>query len=363
MSLSRLRLLYIKQIIEEETDEVHGLTLSGIKAKLIERKGFTADDKTLQADMRALQEYYESCKMIFHIPSGKDHTYRLVPVNKELTYQERLYLSDAVQTTKFLSDNQAKMLLAKIVGGHGERFQSKVRLANHARMKNEKIWPSVLTIQKAIEQDVQLRFRYYSFYGASKKKVYRNNGKDLIANPFSTVYYNGMYYMLAMVTREKKVTAFQIDKMEMVEMRTVPRKGIEIYERMKSEEYTKSVFGMDMGDEYGKIIDATLIFKNHLADKVLEQFGHDAFLVKEDDNHFRVTVPVVESQQFYTWLFSLGDGCEIKKPTGLKLRFVDYLARVLQNCGRESGRALRVLLSPEEAMLCNHYRFYRRLKP
>lgn len=363
MSISRLRLLYIKQIIEEETDEVLGLTLSEIRNKLIERHGFTADDKTLQADMRALREYYESCKMVFRVPSGKDRTYRLIPFDKELTYQERLYLSDAVQTTKFLSENQAKTLLQKMVGWHGERFQSKARLVNHARTNNEKVWPSVLTIQKAIEQNVQIRFRYYSFYGASKKKVYRNAGKDLIANPFSTIYYNGMYYMLAVVTREKQVTAFRIDKMEMVEMRSVPRKGVEIYERMKLEEYTKAVFGMDMGDEYGNAVDATLIFKNHLADKVLEQFGHDAFLVKEDDEHFRITVPVVESPQFFAWLFAIGDGFEIKKPTMLKIHFADYTARVLQNFGFYGERAIRRLLPRGERIFFTLPRVSRNQKP
>jgi len=362
MSLSRLRLLYIKQLIEEETDKTHGLTLKQISDHLKDKKGITANDKTLQADMRALKDYYDAIQMELVMPSGKDHTYRLCGVEKEFTFQERLFLTDAVQTAKFLSEKQAKTLLTKIGGSHGERFRNKVRLANHARMPDSEVWKSVLTIQNAIDQDVQIRFRYFT-YDATKKKRYRNSGKDLIVNPFSMVYSNGMYYLLAVVTREKSVTAFQVDKMEMVEMRTVSRRGKEIFEKLKVEDYTKAVFGMDMGDEYGKTVDATLIFKNHLADKVLEQFGHEAFLVKEDDKHFRVTVPVVESQQFYAWLFSLGDECEISRPRGLILRFVDYIAHVLQNCGRESGRALRVLLSPEEAMLCNHYRFYRRLKP
>lgn len=170
MSLSRLRLLHIKQIIEEETDETHGLTLRQISDKLKNEKGITADDKTLQADMRALRDYYDATQMEFIMPSGKNHTYRLCGVEKEFTFQERLFLTDAVQTAKFLSEKQAKTLLTKIGGSHGERFQNKVHLANHARMPDGNVWEAVLTIQNAIEQDVQIRFRYFT-YDATKRNV------------------------------------------------------------------------------------------------------------------------------------------------------------------------------------------------
>ena len=328
MSLSRLRLLYIKQLVEEETDKTHGLTLKQIGDHLRDEKGITANDKTLQADMRALKDYYDAAQMELVTPSGKDHTYRLCGVEKEFTFQERLFLTDAVQTAKFLSEKQAKTLLTKIGGSHGERFRNKVRLANHARMPDGEVWESVLTIQNAIQQDVQIRFRYFT-YGVNKKKVYRNNEKDFIVNPFSMVYSNGMYYLLAIVTREKKVTVFRIDKMEMVEMRTVPRRGKEVFDRIELGDYTKAVFGMNMGDDEGVPILTTMRFENHLVDEILEHFGHDTFIVPVDNNHFKVTVPVVESPQFFSWFAQFGIAATFESSNATRAHFMRYIASIL----------------------------------
>lgn len=362
MSISRLRLLYIKQIIEEETDETHGLTLAQIKDKLKQQNGITADDKTLQSDMRALRDYYETCNKEFCMPSGKNHTYRFCGMDKDFTFQERMFLTDAVQTAKCLSEKQASSLLTKIGGSHGERFQNKIRLANHVRHPNGDVWRSMLIIQRAIEQDVQIRFRYFS-YDVKRKKSYRNKDKDLIVNPYATVYSNGLYYMLAVATREKKVTAYQIDKMELVEMRSVPRRGKEIFERIKLGDYTKSVFGMDMGEEYGEPVLATLIFENRLVEDVLEQFGYDTFITPVDNEHFKVTVPVVESLGFFTWLFRFGNAVEIKEPRSLAYHFVQCVAKSLATFGYKGRNVYFSMMRDKDRGWRWHYDLYRYQKP
>ena len=51
---------------------------------------------------------------------------------------------------------------------------------------------------------------------------------------------------------------------------------------------------------------------------VMDRFGRDIFVTKEDDRHFRVTVNVAVSNQFFGWVFGLGKMVRIVGPESVK---------------------------------------------
>lgn len=63
----------------------------------------------------------------------------------------------------------------------------------------------------------------------------------------------------------------------------------------------------------------------------MDRFGRDVVVIKEDERHFRVTVSVSVSQQFYGWLFGLGKSVRIVGPEsvkeGMKKALADIAAR------------------------------------
>ena len=64
---------------------------------------------------------------------------------------------------------------------------------------------------------------------------------------------------------------------------------------------------------------------------VMDRFGRNVVAIKEDDDHFRITVPVVVSEQFFGCLLGHGKTVRIVGPEkvkeGMKKALEDIVAR------------------------------------
>ena len=74
--------------------------------------------------------------------------------------------------------------------------------------------------------------------------------------------------------------------------------------------YVTSAFGMFCGDAEPVL----MRFENGMAGVVIDRFGHDVIMKRDDEEHFLVSLKVVVSNQFFGWVFGLGDRVEIVGP-------------------------------------------------
>ena len=74
----------------------------------------------------------------------------------------------------------------------------------------------------------------------------------------------------------------------------------------------------------------TMIFQNRMMGAVMDRFGRDIFVTKEDDRHFRVTVNVAVSNQFFGWVFGLGKMVRIVGPESVKEKMNKALEGILE---------------------------------
>lgn len=82
---------------------------------------------------------------------------------------------------------------------------------------------------------------------------------------------------------------------------------------------------------YGaEIMPVTMIFQNRMMGAVMDRFGRDIFVTKEDDRHFRVTVNVAVSNQFFGWVFGLGKMVRIVGPESVKEKMKKALEGILE---------------------------------
>ena len=58
----------------------------------------------------------------------------------------------------------------------------------------------------------------------------------------------------------------------------------------------------------------SLQFDNSLIGVVIDRFGNDVIIVKMDEHHFRITVPVVMSPTFLAWMFQFDDKIRFTGP-------------------------------------------------
>ena len=78
----------------------------------------------------------------------------------------------------------------------------------------------------------------------------------------------------------------------------------------------------------GKQEKVTMVFQNRMLDTVIDQFGKDVWLSKVDDQHFKVTVPVAVSPQFFAWVFGLGNYVTITGPESVVKQMKEMLGKV-----------------------------------
>ena len=65
-----------------------------------------------------------------------------------------------------------------------------------------------------------------------------------------------------------------------------------------------------------------------MLDAVIDKFGMDVWISKLDDEHFKVTVTVAVSPQFFAWVFGLEDFVTIIEPEDVVKQMKDMLGKV-----------------------------------
>ena len=74
-----------------------------------------------------------------------------------------------------------------------------------------------------------------------------------------------------------------------------------------------------------------LVFVNALANVVVDRFGKDVTIRKEDEEHFSVSVNVAVSPQFYGWLAGFGAKAKIVSPKEAAESYREFLKGILES--------------------------------
>ena len=78
----------------------------------------------------------------------------------------------------------------------------------------------------------------------------------------------------------------------------------------------------------GKEEKVEMVFHNSLIDTVIDKFGKEVWLSPVDDYHFKITVPVAVSPQFFGWVFGLGEMVDIIEPESVREKMKEHLEKV-----------------------------------
>jgi len=92
-------------------------------------------------------------------------------------------------------------------------------------------------------------------------------------------------------------------------------------EKLKFQKSTFSMFD-------GKVETVTMRFRINMLNAVIDKFGSDVFITPDDKEHFLISVPVAISQQFYGWVFGLGNYVTIVGPEKIKKEMAKKLEEI-----------------------------------
>ena len=308
-SNQKLKIVYLIKILTEKTDEQHSITMNEIISEL-KAYGVNAERKSLYNDIENLRQYGLDI-----VGEQHDRTYYYYLVSRQFELAELKLLVDSVQSAKFITERKTNQLIKKIEGlaskYQASQLQHQVYVSQRVKTTNEKIYYNVDKIHTAIDRNSMISFQYFQ-WNVKKKMVLKKDGEPYIVSPWALTWDDENYYMVAIDSSDEKVKHFRVDKMLNIEFLDKPRLGGEKFSGQNADVglYAKKVFGMFSGEE--EII--KLECKNEMAGVIIDRFGKDTMFIPKDDEHFTANVKVIVSNQFISWIFSLGDGVKIVGP-------------------------------------------------
>lgn len=327
----KMKLFALKDILEKETDATHGITMKRI-IELLDGRGIKAERKSIYDDLRAFRD-----SEILDVTEAQGQNREYSVASRIFEVSELKMLIDAILASKFLSEKTTRDLIGKL-----ESFCSKYEkkdlhrnmvIANRVKTigSSNTLFAHVDKIHRAISRNAKISFRYF-YYDVGKQKKFMQKGAEYIVSPWVMIYADDNYYLLAYTGTEFK--HFRVDKMDDVkvfiedsngvEIVTALREGKDEFDKVDMSAYTKYTFSMYGGE----ITPVTMVFQNRMVGTVMDRFGKDVVLMKEDKDHFRITVPVAVSDQFFGWIFGLGNYVTIVGPEDVKEKMKENLAKV-----------------------------------
>jgi predicted DNA-binding transcriptional regulator YafY len=312
ISNSKLKLLYLMKIFLEETDEAHDLSAAELLARL-EAYGYRAERKSLYDDIETLRSF----GMDIVMKKSKSFSYFLA--QREFQLPELRLLVDAVQSSRFITHRKSSELIRK-VETLCSRFQAadlqrQVYVTNRIKTMNESIYYNIDAIHAAISENRQITFKYFEWaidHSAPGHFVRRerHGGALYHISPWALIWDDENYYMLGFDSAAGIMKHFRVDKMSSIKVASAVREGEALMKNFDVGDYTARLFGMFNGEpEHVK-----LRFANRLIGVVIDRYGKDIRISKEDDDHFGVILKVANSPQFVAWLFSFGDEVRVEYP-------------------------------------------------
>jgi predicted DNA-binding transcriptional regulator YafY len=303
----KLKMLYLKKIFEEETDDKHSLTLQNIIDRL-NSYGVNADRKTLYQDFKELKRFGLD---IIALQEGRTWTYHIGSRLFELP--EVKLLVDSVQASKFINDHKSQMLISKlerlVSKKEAEQLSRQVYIFGRSKTSNKKTYYTIDRIYEALNTNRQISFHYFQ-WNIKKEMEKRRDGASYTVSPWCLIWDDENYYLVGYDAPVKKLKHYRVDKMLDIEVLDKQRLGREEYRKYDIPTYTQCHFGMYDGE----IEDVTIEVENDLVGILIDRFGKKIILTPTDENHVATTVKVAVSPQFFGWIMALGSGVRITSP-------------------------------------------------
>ena len=323
MADEKQKILYLMQLLLEETDESHPLNAAAIEKRMQDRYQYkTYNRKTIYADVERLRDFG------LKVEQSKGSSFGYYIRQRDFDLPELKLLVDAVQSSKFITKKKTKELIDKLgkltSKENAKQLQRQVFIYNRIKAGNETIYANVDVIHEALYKNRQICFKYCE-WTIKKELVRKKNGADYIVSPWALTWNDENYYLVAYDETAGIIKHYRVDKMQEIRITNEMRIGKEFFEDFDLAAFAKKTFGMYGGTDRR----ITLECKNYLIGVMMDRFGTDAMVIPHGADHFHISVTVAVSSQFFGWLAGLGKDVRIFKPDDVREQYTEYLKGII----------------------------------
>lgn len=319
----RLRILYLYQMLLNESDENHMLSTPEILWRMEAEHGITMHRTTLPKDIELLREVGVDVKcerrraLHYYIPEGP------------FSLPELRLLIDAVLSSKFITYRKSRLLIEKLIKltktSNAAKLNRTVHVTGKPKSENEKGYAIVDAINEAIHSKKKISF-YYFDYDNRKKHVLKNEGMPYTVSPYDLIYDGDYYYMTGFCDERDEVRTFRVDRIEK-KPKMLPVTAVKRPKDYRVERYTQEVTRMFSTEE---TIEISLLCDAELMKAVIDHFGANVRTKPVGENQFRATVKVCPSPTFYRWIFGWQGKMKIEGPETIQKKYIEILSQEIQ---------------------------------
>ena len=296
------RAFAILEMLEEETNDEHGLTTNQIRARL-DHRGNGAVAQSVFACIRTLQElgFQIDCNKT----SGNCNTYRLV--RRDWSREEIELLADAIKASRYISRKDMKRLLDKVgalVSKYDRDGLTGSTFVGGRRQDADNNWlENVAKIRSALAEDIGIAFQYVE-YDADAIAHFKHDGKVYRVKPLALAYSADTYYLLATEDGAKAKT-FRSDRMSSVKTTPVDFDVEEDLANFDMEKLTERSFKMYMANDQRDVRVELRVTGNAIS-SVIDYFKDrrscGMACAAQEDGSMSIKVTVQPSPTFYGWI-------------------------------------------------------------
>ena len=317
----KLALLRILQIFEKYSDQGHLLRQEDIADHLFGDYGIDIERKAISRNISLLKEAG------FEIESSRAGSYL---DSRDFTESELRVLIDGVLSSKHIAPKYSKNLIEKLCSLSSQYFMSHVKhihtVNDWDKTENQALFYNIEIVDEAIENKKQVRFEYNK-YGADKK-LHRTHTHNV--SPYQLILHNQRYYLMARDEHWKSMVYYRLDRitdMSLREAKLTPitsnpgfEHGINYKELATAFPYMYT----DKPETVEFLADANII------DQIIDWFGKDIRIVKEDEKTLKVSVKVSLLAMEH-WAMQYINYVKVVSPKSL----VDKITENLQNAANK----------------------------
>ena len=335
-------IINILDILKKYSDENHRLSGKDIGDRLEREYSQKVDRKTIKRNLLNLIDSgyeIEYSETIRTNKKGKEETiYSDWYLNRDFADAELRLLIDSLLFSKHIPYNQCKELIEKLESLSSIYFKAKVKHIRNMPEKlreNRELFYTIEILDEAISERKKVSF-YYNDYGLDKKP-YPRKGEDgkpteYIVSPYQMAATNSRYYLIGNRNVYPDASNFRIDRISAIRLLDEPAKPM------------KQVVGLEKGLNLpkhmaegiymftGKSVQVKFRTKQSLISDILDWFGHDVRLRKEEDDNVIATVTVNEQAMFY-WSMQYGEHIEVLSPESLREKLGEAAGNMAEKYG------------------------------
>lgn len=321
---TRLRILYLYQLLLSQSDEEHPLTTKQITEKMEALHSIHMHRTTVSSDIALLKAAG------FEIIGERKRAWEYYLADRSFSIPELKLLIDAVQSSKFITEKKSQDLIEKLISltsqTNAGKLQRTIHISGRAKSENEKGYYIVDAINDAMNAGVKISFLYFDYDG-KKKQILRNDGKPYTVSPYDLIWDGDFYYLTGYCDEREEVRVFRVDRIirqpNLLEIPMVKEpKGYSVTK------YTQEVFRMFDTQE---ILEVVLKCENSAMKSIIDRFGSAIRTKVLDSNHFQVKVKVCVGPTFFSWVFGFGGKINIVGPENVKHEYRRLLEEALQS--------------------------------